>query len=875
MALALGTRIGVYEILSPLGAGGMGEVYRARDTKLKRDVALKVLPDAYSSDPERMARFQREAEVLASLNHPHIAHLYGIEDRTLVMELVEGETLRCPLSLVTALNYAKQIAEALEYAHERGVVHRDLKPANIKITPDGVVKVLDFGLAKAIDDPVASADPSNSPTLTLGATPVGVILGTAAYMSPEQASGHPADRRADIWSFGAVLYEMLAGTRAFGGESAPDTLATVLKLEPDWNALRAGTPPSIVKLLRRCLTKDRKQRLQAIGEARITLETPAAEEPVPASAQSLSQSSRIGWALGGAALLGLVALAFVHFREVAPAEHRAHFEVEPPPNSNVFAAEVSPDGRYLVMDVAEGTTLRLWLRPIDSVQSQPIPGTEGATYPFWSPDGSYIGFASAGKLKKVPLSGGPLVVLCDAPDVHGATWNRDNVILFTPSSRSAVYRVSAAGGVPTQVTTLAAVGDGHRYPSFLPGGNRFFFEIEAEKPKSTGIYVGSLDGPQPVRILPDTSNAIFVPAPNSSRNGYLLFKKGSTLMAQPFDAIGAKLNGEMFRVAENVAQAMNGGHGAFSASENGVLAYLSGSRSGLGTTELVWLDRTGKRLDAIVKPGLIRDFALSPDGRQVAEQIDGADPNESEIWLVDMNRRSSSRFTEGGANWMPAWSPDGTQIAYTTHDRAGASYSLYVKPASGAGDAELLVRTKAANVYVYDWSRDGKYLIYAQDSEATKRDLWLLPLAGERKPVPYLQTQFSESDAQFSPDGKWIAYASDESGQPEIYLRAFPAGSTRIQVSTESGRMPRWRLDGKELHYLSSDLKLMAVPVRTNGAIELGQPQALFGLRISPGSPMPYQPAADGQRFLVNLPVERALATLLDVVLNWQEGLQK
>jgi hypothetical protein len=432
MPLSAGTRLGPYEILASIGAGGMGEVYRARDTKLKRDVALKVLvPEVFASDPERMARFRREAEVLAALNHPNIAAIYGLEGNALVMELVEGNGLSGPLPMDTALNYAKQMAEALEYAHERGVIHRDLKPANVKVTPEGVVKLLDFGLAKAIDDPLTHSDPENSPTLTLGASRVGVIMGTAAYMSPEQASGKTADRRADIWSFGAVLYEMLTGKKAFEGESVSDTLASVLKLDPDWDALPSGTPASTRRLVRRCLTKDRKERLQAIGEARIVLTNPASEDLAPAIAPS---RSRLGWIIAATLFVVAAALAFIHFRETAPAPQVLQYTIDPPEKTRIADFALSPDGRYLAMTATGGGT-QLWVRRLDSMQPQLLTGTEGADYPFWSPDSRYIGFFAGDKLKKIAATGGPAQTLCDAPQPRGGNWNRENVIFLVPVVR--------------------------------------------------------------------------------------------------------------------------------------------------------------------------------------------------------------------------------------------------------------------------------------------------------------------------------------------------------------------------------------------------------------------------------------------------------
>src|SRR5215469_11603711 len=548
MSLGTGTRLGQYEILAPIGAGGMGEVYKARDTKLKRDVAIKVLPDPFASDPERMARFQREAEVLASLNHPNIAHIYGVEERALVMELVEGEPLSGPLPIDLALGYAQQIAGALEYAHEKGVIHRDLKPANVKVTTEGVVKLLDFGLAKAIEDPARQGeDASNSPTLTLGATRAGMIMGTAAYMSPEQARGKPADRRADIWSFGAVLYEMLAGRRAFEGESVSDTLAGVLKLDPDWNALPAATPPAIRNLIRRCLTKDRRHRLQAIGEARIVLETPLSDEP--AAVAPAPRHRRLPWIV--AAVTAVVALAlilrnFFYFRKAAPVQHVLRYTIAAPENATTLHSfAISPDGKLVAMAAEVKGKRQLWLRALDSLQIRPVQGTDDAVFPFWSPDSRYIGFFGQGKLKKIAAGGGPVQSLCEAPSGRGGSWNRDNVIVFSTSMSTGVVirRVSATGGVPSDFTKSKGRSE---FPVFLRDGRHFLYLFGGVPADQNGIYLSSLDGTENQRIMPDLSSVVIAA-------GRMLFVRESTLMVQPFESVSGQAAGEGLPVAEGIS----------------------------------------------------------------------------------------------------------------------------------------------------------------------------------------------------------------------------------------------------------------------------------------------------------------------------------
>ena len=883
MAIHAGQRVGPYEILAVIGAGGMGEVYRARDIRLSRDVALKILPEIFAADPDRMARFEREARVLAALSHPHIAAIHGLEESgvtcALVMELLEGPTLADriaagPIPLDEALPIAKQIAEALEYAHDHGVIHRDLKPSNIKVSTDGSVKVLDFGLAKALQDEPIAADPRDSPTLSMAATMPGVILGTAAYMSPEQAKGRPVDRRADIWAFGVVLFEMLTGKTLYSGETAAEIVAAVMMKEPTLDALPVKIPPAIRNLLRRCLEKNLKRRLQHIGEARIVIEdvlsgTTPTEPPV------VQRRWPIGWvALTAVLLFAVVALSFMRLHNSPGHEQSIRFQVPPPEKSTPGMFRLSPDARYIVTVTYEGGRTALWLQPLDSLQPQALPGTEGATYPFWSPDSAFIGFFAQGKLKKIAVAGGPPQTLCDAPNGRGGTWNNSGLILFTPDVTGGLYRVSAAGGLAAPVTqptpSNGAVSD--RFPEFLPGGNRFLYLQLDDKLEKPEISVGSLAGNPPVRILSDYSNAVYVPPAAAGRSGYLLFRRGTTLMAQPFNPDRLQLTSEMFPVAEEVGERGNQGNAAFSASDNGVLAYSSGGNLGILSREMAWVDRTGKRLGIAGQPGPISNPALSPDEKRISFGAAQKQGNRFDLWLLDVARGVPSRFTfrsDGADDGI--WSPDGSTIVFGSN-----ATSIYRKPANGAGKEELLL-AGGTNDRPSDWSRDGKFVVYESFGGATGTDLWLLPMEGDHKPLPYLQTPFNEGNAQFSPDGRWMAYSSNESGQAQVYVQAIPASGAKWQISPAGGDQPRWRRDGKELFYISADQKLMAVPVKSGAAFEASAPRSLFAL--DPVYPpitgrFAYQPGADGNRFLILANVGGAGAPIT-VVLNWQAGLKK
>ena len=857
MALSAGDRLGPYEILAPLGAGGMGEVYRARDTKLERQVAIKILPDALASDPERLARFEREAKVLASLNHPNIATIHGVEDRALIMELVEGETLRGPVPLETAFDYARQIASALQAAHEKGIVHRDLKPANIMVTPAGVIKVLDFGLAKAAEESVAPADSMNSPTLTMSPTRAGMILGTAAYMSPEQARGKTVDQRADIWAFGVVLYELLTGHTLFEGDTVSDTLAGVLKTEPTLDRI----PERARRLVQTCLQKDPRKRLQAIGDWELLLQVQ------PVAQVSDLQRPRLPWIWAALATAAALALGFVAFRHFTEETRVVKLFVPPPEKAdfNWFSIPaISPDGRRLVAAVDQDGRRSLWVRDFDSLTGRALPGTDGASYPFWSADSKTVAFFAVGKLKKIEVAGGPAITLCDAANPRGGTWNQSGVIVFAPSPTSGLMRVSAAGGTMTAVTQPdAALHErGNRFPSFLPDGRHFLFTAQNSNVEQSVIYVGDLESRSRQRVLPANSNVVYVPP------GYLLFVRERTLMAQPFNAAKLQTTGDAVPIAEQVDSISGNSQGQFSSSQNGVLAYTSGG--GGGNVQLTWFDRSGKAVGTLGTPGELEWPAISPDGSTVAVEQGDRQGNLRDVWLHDVARATATRFTFGPAsNRFPVWSPDGTHIAfYTTRDGT----DVYRRATGGTAQDEPLDK-RPANKRPDDWSRDGKYILEENNGDPkTGNDIWVLPLFGDRKPYPYLHTEFSERYAKLSPNGQWLAYVSDESKSNEVYVQTFPNPGGKWQVSTNGGSYPVWSRDGKELFFIGADQKLMAVEIKGGAKFEAGLPKPLFDVHINNDGW--YDVSKDG-RFLIPNQIGQATSAPMTVVLNWTAGLKR
>jgi eukaryotic-like serine/threonine-protein kinase len=872
-----------YRVTSKLGEGGMGEVWRATDTKLNREVAIKVLPPALAQDPDRLARFTREAQVLASLNHPNIAAIYGVEERALVMELIPGPTLaeriaQGAIPLEEALAIARQIAEALEYAHERGVIHRDLKPANIKVTPEGRVKVLDFGLAKALSTEVPPGNPALSPTLTMTATAAGVIIGTAAYMSPEQARGHAVDRRADIWAFGVVLFEMLSGRRLFEAGSISDTLAAVLRGDPEWALLPPDIPANVRTMLRRSLERDPRRRLRDIGDARLELEQPAPESAVRAP----RRASLVPWMAAALLAVAFAALAFVHFRERPAPAQVVRFGVAPPQNGsfNTWIA-LSPDGRYLGFTATGSDGInRVWLRSLDSMEVRPIGGTERTITFFWSPDSRFLVFESVGKIKKVDLSGGSPQTLCDSPNVLlGGSWNADGVIL-AGSNIGPIVRISSAGGAASPVTRLEpSRGEiDHSDPIFLPDGRHFVYFRLTTRPETSGIYAGDLDTPperQSLKRLQATDfSAGFAPAGRGP--GHLLFLRDGALMAQAFDASRLETAGEPAPLIEQVGTNLS--RAFFSVSAAGALAY----RASAGRAqELGWFDRGGRLLGQVGEAGAYEGVALSPDNARVAYAASPPGSNPLQIWFLELAHGAGARFTfvpEGAQ--APVWSPDGKHIAFTSF----RSNVLYVKEIGGSG-GERAILNSGLRTLVTDWSRDGRYLLYMQVSRNS--DVWALadPLSSSPKPFPVADTDSNEGQGRLSPDGHWIAYTSDESGRFEIYVRPFPPGEGHAGgglISSKGGMQPRWRADGKELFYIALDHKLMAVDIKGEPAFQYGTAHPLFTTPESVATPffstfnaVPYDVASDGRRFLVQLPAVPVESEQATVVLNWEALLKK
>jgi eukaryotic-like serine/threonine-protein kinase len=900
MALNPGTRLENYEILGAIGSGGMGEVYRARDTKLGRDVAVKALPAAFAFDAERLARFEREAQALAALNHPNIAVIHELKEvggaKYLILELVEGKTLaemisaqsvskpprpisgsglKSAISIDRALDFASQIASALEAAHDKGIVHRDLKPANIKVTPEGRVKVLDFGLAKLLPTGTAgAADQSASPTLSAAQTMGGMILGTAAYMSPEQARGKEVDRRADVWAFGCVLYEMLSGRQTFPqGDTLSDTLAGILAREPDWQALPSDTPHRVRSLLERCLRKDQRRRWGGMADVRYEIEEARSEREAsavePASALLARRRRLILDALALILLLTTVAGGLWLFLRPATEVQALRSEYLGPQGTVIFGlneAELSPDGRKLAYLAISESKILIWVQTLDST-AQPLPSTEGAgTELFWSADSQFIAFSAEGKLKKVAFSGGPAQVVADLPGnaVFAGTWSADDTILIGSETGGPLLRVPAAGGQPTPVTELdkARKETAHAYPSFLPDGRHYLYLTRSGDPqRPTAVYVGMLGSKDRVNLPGIASEAKYSSGP---KGGYLVFIRDGALMAQPFEAKRLAVTGEAFPVTDALVQAREVA-GPFSVSAEGGLAYLRPfipMGNAAWNSKFAWSDRNGKKLAPVGPEGLyvsltlgdvVRDLLagelrlsglpeLSPDGKFVAFSRD----NPLDIWVLDLEKNLTSRLTsDPSADSFPIWSPDGKTIAFRS-ERDGAG-NLYAR-AVGVVEEDKPLLKDATSKYPTDWSRDGKYIAYFTG----EGDIWALPAAGdsgERKPLRVTQTKFRETDAKFSPDGHWIAYVSNEPGQPQVYVQSFPETGFKQQVSTEGGTKPRWSNDGKELFYVTmTPSSVMTVSVKPAGSsLQIGSPTSLF----SPQVPA-FNVAADG-RFLIYL----------------------
>ena len=897
----IGKTVSHYRILEKLGGGGMGVVYKAEDTRLGRPVALKFLPAEMAKDRGALERFRREAEAASALNHPNICTIHDIGQENgqpfIVMELLDGQTLKHriqgkPLPVDQIVELGIEIADALDTAHSAGIIHRDIKPANLFVTKRGHAKVLDFGLAKLtptrrIAERAGASATATAPAEELLTSP-GSTVGTVAYMSPEQVRGEELDLRTDVFSLGVVLYEMATGQQPFCGNTSGVTFHAILERTPiPPRGLNPGLPAKLEEIINIALEKDRELRCQTAAELCADLKRlkrDASSPSVAATTTAVPAVARPKYReliLAGAVALALVAAIFfavLYFTRSSAEPHVIRAYIKPAPHSSLtiynagdagFA--VSPEGRRLVYvaSTKDGKSV-LWVRSIDSLQAQPLEGTEGAILPFWSPDSRFIGFFAGGKLEKIDVSGGPPLTLCDAPGGRGGTWNRDGTIVFSPFFSTPLYRISAAGGAPVQVTTLdrAKNESTHRWPYFLPDGRHFLYlagnpNTPVESPTNS-ITLGSIDSTETKFLLHSHSNAIFA-------SGHILFLRENTLMAQPFDPKRLELTGDAVPIAEQVEAIVTRVQGGFSASDSGILIYL---RAGSVGRQLVWFDRKGEQVGVVPGTDTYSDPHLSPDGKQLAFSLESP---RMDIWLYDLARSVKTRFTLSSAsstgNISPVWSPDGSRITYTSIRNGG--FGIYQKAADGSGREEALVEPGPDQLYPVDWSPDGKFIAY-MDWQPSGIVLRMLPLQGNRKPYTFNQLQQSRSFSiqtvvRFSPDGKWLAYSSTESGRSEVYVTPFPGPGGRWQVSTEGGWFPQWRRDGRELFYVSLDSRIMSAEVKANGtnlvtgAVRpLFQTKPYFGLLTG----NLFDATPNGQRFIVPYDEEQS-DRIFTLVVNW------
>ena len=893
--LTPGTKLGPYEIQSALGAGGMGEVYRARDTRLDRTVAVKILASHLSSSPELRQRMEREARTISSLNHPHICHLYDIGSQNgadfLVMEFLEGETLaerlrKGPLPLNEILKIGIAVAEALAIAHRQGIVHRDLKPGNIMLTQAGA-KLMDFGLAKPLTAQTAGISSASAPSFTAaptmsGPSPLtplttaGTVIGTIQYMSPEQIEGKEADARSDIFAFGAVLYEMAAGKRPFQGKSQISLASAILESEPEpLGTAKPDIPAAFDHVVRTCLQKNPDDRYLAAHDIKLELQWVAAEKPAPrnsvsADAPAPSTTRRtLPWMAVGLALLLLINLAQFFLRRNAPPAQSIRTVIDPPPNSTFRLSDdnagppiLSPDGAAIAFTAtgSEGK-VQIWVRPMNSLEAHSLPGTEEAIFPFWSPDGRSLGFFADAKMKTIDLNGGTPTVVCDAPLGRGGAWGTGGVIVFSAGPNSPILEVSANGGTPTAITKIdGAQHSSHRWPFFLPDGKHFLYlamNHDAAKSANDAVYYASLDGRENRLLLHSPSNAIYA-------NGFFLFAQHDQLMAQPYDPSSGKLSGEPHTVARGIMNDLTTWHMDASASENGLLAFGSG---GIGELQLIWVDRSGKQLAvAADKLTNLQYASLSPQGDRVALQID---TGINDIWVMDLARGVRTRLTFGPVtNAFPIWSPDGKWIAYFSF--RDNKYNLYRKASDGSGAEELLVSDDNETLYPSDWSRDGKILIY-QRGAAGGHEIFALPLEGERKPRVLVSRG---GGGRLSPDGRWLAYHSTASGGVDVFVVAADGGPGKWQVSPNSGQWPRWSRDGKELLYWDLTSNIISVPVKeVGGAFQFGAQQTLVSRWTILTVPF-FDISNDGQKILLER-LSQQVSQSVTVVTNFTEELKK
>jgi Tol biopolymer transport system component len=866
-------------------------VYRARDTKLGRDVAIKVLPAKFVDDPELLSRFQREARMLAALNHPNIATIYGLEQAGgvtwLVMELVPGENLAerakaGPLSVEEALKIAVQIAEALEAAHEKNIIHRDLKPANVKVTPEGKVKVLDFGLAKAFEGVVTNDDMGNSPTLGMGATMQGAIVGTAAYMSPEQARGKSVDKRTDIWAFGCVLYELLAGKHTFAGEDTTEILAAVVKSEPDWDLLPPNTPPAVRLLLKRCLQKDRTLRLRDAGDARIEImealsAPPSASQSIAAPQKNFGARGPREWIFGVGALLLVAAIAslatwFLKTSSSPVPRPVSRVTIALPPGQQLagmesgLAVALSHDGTHLAYVARQGGTQQLYLRAMDSLVARPLPGTDGAIDPFFSPDGQWLGFFADGKLKKASVSGATVLTVGEAAVPNGGSWSTQGTIAYASGNVGPILQVPDAGGPTTPVSQFEHRENSHRWPEFLPNGKAVLFVagLTAGNWYNVLLCVQPLGGGARRNLISGT-------APRFASSGHLIYAQGGSLMAVPFDPQRFMVTGAATPVVEGVLQSAGNGAVQYDLSETGSLVYIPGGMQ-TNQSKLVWVNRNGTE-QPLSTPGHNYTYPrISPDGRRVAIAI--AEDQGAQIWLYDLQEKLTRLTFEGPANNVPGWTPDGKRIVFlSARDERN---NIYWQLADGNGGLERLTSGDLLTAPL-SFSPDGQFMAYIESNPTTGYDIWVMHLS-DRKAEPFIRTPFNDTAPQFSPDGRWIAYVSNESGHNEVYVQPYPGPGGKWQISTSGGTEPVWNRNGRELFYRAGN-KMMAADVSTQSGFSSGTPRLLFE---SPYVPTPatfpnYDVSSDGQRFLMLKPVDQsgAAVTQINVVLNWFEELKQ
>jgi serine/threonine protein kinase len=906
MPLTSGTKLGPYEIESPLGAGGMGEVYRARDTRLERTVAIKVLNAQLVADAEVRARFEREAKVISQLQHPHICVLHDVGNEGpidyLVMEFLQGESLaerlrKGPLASEQVLTIAIEIADALEKAHRAGVVHRDLKPGNVMLTKSGA-KLLDFGLAKPLGPTVASRTGSGSASVFAAAltqtmpspspsTPLsraGAVIGTVQYMSPEQIQGVEADARSDIFSFGVMLFEMVTGKRTFEGKTQASIVGQILAVDPpSVSTLRPETPPGLDRVIRLCLDKDPDERIQTAHDLKLQLQAVAEAPPTTTQAPVVELARRrwLPWVAAAVLAIAAIMFALAYMQSSRTPQVSIHSYILPPEKAtfeltgnDAGPPVLSPDGLRLafVAKNADGKQM-LWIRPLNSAVAQPMSGTEGATYPFWSADSRYVAFFAASKLNKIDAGSGQPQALCDAPSGRGGTWGNTGTIVFAADTTSGLARVDAAGGTRVALTQMDAKETSHRWPDFLPDGNHFLYFAHGSTSPDSGVYLAALDSKERKLLLRNDSNAIYA-AP-----GYLLFVRDKTLMAQRFNLRSLALEGEAKPVADHVAVNTDTWRSILTASANGELLYQHGSAG--GGSQLIWYDASGKQGEPVLpETADYYEPTLSPDASKLAFALETN--GVGDIWVVDVARHTKTRITFGPQySSSPVWWPDGKSIVFEYGTTASGD-SLYRQNADGTGSKEKLLETPGISEIPFSVSPDGRYIaLMRRDLKSnTGWDIWALPMfpdkSGEQKPFPVVATNFIDITPSFSPDGKWLAYANNETGRQEIYIQPFPSGAGRWQVSTAGGAAPNWRKDGKELFFFSFDGQIMAVDVSQNGAsLQLGAPHALFKAATVSASTGRYTVSADGKKFVMNTVLPQSITEPLTLITNWPADLKQ